>query len=380
MQKTITNAIQIAMQANVPVLAWGPPGVGKTSFIEAVAKSLGVPAEVVIASIHEPSDFGGLPIVSEDKEEKEDNVKKAPPLWAKRLKKEGRGILFLDELSTAPPAVQAACLRVVLDRWVGDMQLPENISIIAAANPPEIAAGGWDLSPPLANRFCHLNWELDAEEWVNGMVSGWPSPKVIHLPKDWQKEIPAAYSLVSSFINSQRTLLLRLPDNDSQQGLSWPSPRSWEMAAKLLAACTALWGDGIKAGGAVREEVTQLMSGCVGDGPALEFVNFMKDLDLPDPEHLLKHPKKLDISVYNRHDRLFAVLSSVTSAVIANNTPNRWHAGWFVLEHVVNQGAEDVAAQSAYALAKNIPDGAHVPKALACFEPILKEAGLWGNA
>ena len=112
------EALGVAVAARVPVLLWGAPGTGKTSAIRAMAEVMGLPCETVIASIREPSDFAGLPIVVGGE------VRFAPPAWARRLAEAGRGLLFLDELSTAPPAVQAALLRVVLERAVGDLTLP----------------------------------------------------------------------------------------------------------------------------------------------------------------------------------------------------------------------------------------------------------------
>ena len=138
--QTATEALGVAVAARVPVLIWGAPGTGKTSAIRAMAEELGLACETVIASIREPSDFAGLPIVDDG------HVTFAPPRWASRLAEQQVGILFLDEISTAPPAVQAALLRVVLERVVGDLELPEGIVVIAAANPPELAADGWDLS------------------------------------------------------------------------------------------------------------------------------------------------------------------------------------------------------------------------------------------
>ena len=109
MANPIRSPVPVALSANVPWLMWGEPGVGKTSAVLDMAAAAGLPCEVVIASIREPSDFAGLPVV-----DGAELVRFAPPRWAERLSAEGRGVLFLDELTTAPPAVQAALLRVVL--------------------------------------------------------------------------------------------------------------------------------------------------------------------------------------------------------------------------------------------------------------------------
>ena len=151
---TAATDLSIAIQARTPVLAWGPPGIGKTATITAIADALSLPLEVVLASIREPADFSGLPVI------REDGVVMEAPAWAKRLHKAGKGILFLDEISTAPPAVQAALLRVVLDRVVGDLELPAGDCCRGGGEPAGTAAGD-GTCPPLANCFCHLSWSLD---------------------------------------------------------------------------------------------------------------------------------------------------------------------------------------------------------------------------
>jgi MoxR-like ATPase len=354
-------ALSTAVQAGVPILAWGPPGVGKTAVITALAESLSLPLEVVLASIREPADFSGLPVI------REDGVKMEPPAWAKRLHQAGKGILFLDEISTAPPAVQAALLRVVLDRVVGDLELPDGISVVAAANPPEQAAGGWDLSPPLANRFCHLTWTLDSGAWVDGMIRGWPSPTVSPLAENWEAGIPAARSLVAAFIRHRPHLLLQLPQSEEQAGKAWPSPRSWDMAARLLAAA-----DAAKAG---EDVAAVLVSGCVGEGPAMEFLSWRRNLDLPDPEEVLAHPDRFRVP--ERGDQAFAVLTAVVAAAVGNLTSARWLAAWQVLARAADQGAKDIAAAAAKALAQARKPGLPLPqKELQGFIPLLKQGGL----
>src|SRR6202163_48638 len=206
-QAAAVEALGVAVAAHVPVLLWGAPGTGKTSTIRAMAEAMGWPCETVIASIREPSDFAGLPVVVGD------GVRFAPPGWARRLAESGRGLLFLDELSTAPPAVQAALLRVVLERVVGDLELPQDVSVVAAANPPEQAADGWDLSAPLANRLCHLAWEIDPRAVADGLAGGWAAPVVPTLPQGWAAELGLALALVAAFLHVRPALACAPPSD-----------------------------------------------------------------------------------------------------------------------------------------------------------------------
>ncbi|MGA5261990.1 VWA-like domain-containing protein [Streptomyces griseoincarnatus] len=100
------EALTLAVSADLPVLLWGEPGIGKTAALTQLAAALDLPLTTVIASVHEPSDFSGLPVVGDDPAEQ--GVPMAPPDWAVRLVRAGRGLLFLDELSTAPPAVSGS--------------------------------------------------------------------------------------------------------------------------------------------------------------------------------------------------------------------------------------------------------------------------------
>src|SRR5579863_1893892 len=92
------QALALATAANLPVLLWGQPGIGKSSTLAQLASGLGLPLETVIASVHEPSDFSGLPVIGSDPATQ--GVAMAPPDWAVRLVRGGVGLLFLDELSS----------------------------------------------------------------------------------------------------------------------------------------------------------------------------------------------------------------------------------------------------------------------------------------
>lgn len=353
------EALGLAVAARIPVLLWGAPGTGKTSAIRAMAKEISWPCETVIAAIREPSDFSGLPVILDG------DVIMAPPRWARRLADAGHGILFLDEISTAPPAVQAALLRVVLERVVGDLPLPEGVVIVAAANPPEQSADGWDLSAPLANRFCHLDWTVEAHAFAQGIAGGWLPPNVPILPGGWESSLPLARGLVSAFTSVRPSLTVDVPSDGAAAGRGWPSPRTWEMVSILWTAAGAA--------GVSDDARSALVRGCLGDGAGIEFLSWTQEMDLPDPETLLAEPMSFEPP--ERGDRVYAVLSSVAAAVAANSTPERWKAGWEVLARAAEK-TPDVAAVAARVLAQCRPAGATAPKILKIFAPILKQAGL----
>jgi len=156
------------------------------------------------------------------------------PDWAQRLSAVQNGILFTDEVNTAPPSVQAALLRVSLDKVAGDCDLGKDTSVVAAANPPEQAADGWDLAPPLANRFCHLPWELPTDVVRDGFTGKWPVQRVVLADTESVTNAETRERVrVAGFLSARPDLTTVIPSTASEQGRAFPTPRSWEMAATL---------------------------------------------------------------------------------------------------------------------------------------------------
>ncbi|UCM89801.1 AAA family ATPase [Streptomyces marincola] len=350
---TQLEALTLAVAADLPVLLWGEPGIGKTAALTQLAAALDLPLTTVIASVHEPSDFAGLPIVGDDPAER--GVPMAPPDWAVRLARAGRGLLFLDELSTAAPAVQAALLRLVLERRVGALRLPPGVRIVAAANPRSSAADGWELSPPLANRFVHLQWTHDHEVVVRGLGGTWPRAT---LPRLDARRLPEAVDFarraVCGLLAARPGLTHRLPTGEANRGGAWPSPRSWEMTLRLIAFATAADSS--------REVLSLLVRGAVGDGPGLELLASLDRLDLPDPEDLLADPA--GASLPERGDLRQAALDAVVAAVRARPDESRWDAAWSLLANAVETGAPDLVVVPATTLATLRREGWEVPAAI----------------
>ncbi|MFB0632511.1 AAA family ATPase [Streptomyces sp. AB3(2024)] len=334
------EALTLAVAADLPVLLWGEPGIGKTAALTQLATALDLPLTTVIASVHEPSDFSGLPVIGDDPAVQ--GVPMAPPDWAVRLVRAGRGLLFLDELSTAPPAVQAALLRLVLERRIGALQLPPGVRIVAAANPRGSAADGWELSPPLANRFVHLQWTHDHEVVVRGLGGTWPRATLPTLDPELLPEAVAfARRAVCGLLTARPELVHLLPRGEARRGGPWPSPRSWDMALCLTAFATAA--------GSSREVLSLLVRGTVGDGPGLELLAWLDRMDLPDPETLLADPAGAGLP--ERGDLRQTVLDAVVAAVRARPERSRWDAAWALLVRALETGAPDLVVVPATALA-----------------------------
>ena len=350
-----TIALGVAIQAGEAVLIWGDPGVGKTSTITAVCKSLTRPLEVVIGSICEPTDIGGLPVRTPR------GVEFVAPGWAVRVKAHPGSVVLFDELTTVPHDVQAAMLSVILERRVGSLHLPENTTFVGAANPP--ASGGTrGLTPALANRFCHLNWPLDAAAWSLGLEHGFPAPSLPELSADWLDTLPLWAGHVAAFIRRRPDLLMAAPTVDRSR--AWPSPRSWTMAARLAATGTHA---------RVGEEVAHLLiSGCVGQGPALEFASWLRTVDLTDPREALDDPFGVDLP--HAADRCHALLDAVTGFVEQSMDEKDWRSAWELHGRVARERGVDVAVVTAMRLAKCQREQWLAPPEVRLFAPVVGRA------
>lgn len=313
--------------AGVPTIYWSSPGQGKTSKIEAAFNKLGYHLETLVLSQCDPADIGGLPYISNGE------TLYAKPDWLQRIESAPKSVLFFDELTTARPSVQAPALTLIQSRKIHSLKLPDSTLIIAASNPPEQAADGSDLEPPMANRFCHLDWKYDLNSWADGLISDFTISSYFDLPEGWRALIQKERIFVASFLKSNPFLANKMPESSESRGGAWPSFRTWTNAATVIAAANS-----------VNEDFTDFLCGCVGSGAGIEYLNWRKNLDLPNPEEVLKKidsflgwapPKRDDISL--------VTVSSVVSAIKNNNTKERWNLGWKVLEKVASCGKPDIS-------------------------------------
>jgi len=255
------------------IFLWGGPGIGKSSVCRQAAQEKGVNFIDIRALLLDPTDLRGVPVpvVIVDGKKIPINVLNLGDFlkmtdlagiteWftsgALPTDPEWRGIIIFDELLLAPPLVTNSILQLVLDRKLGDYPLPDGACIIAASNRETEAIGVYRLSPPLANRFVHIDFEVDLEEWIRWAVANNIAPEII------------------AFLAKYRPELLYKFDRDRK---AFPTPRSYEFCSRIMKNTTS-------------EDLRyELIKGCVGEGVAIELRAYMDTwAKLPDLDKIMK--------------------------------------------------------------------------------------------
>jgi hypothetical protein len=325
-----TKLAYLALQANRVPLVWGGPGIGKTDQAESEvhqrywAGDAEAPFVGVSPALSDPTDATGPLAVVADKA-----VRLLPEVM-RPLFDAGRGTFFIDELTTATAATQAAFLRVVQNRIVGDQKFPDDVRIIMAANPADIAAGGSELVAPMANRVVHL--KADAPEATDWKI--WLASKLI----DSASERRAA-ALIGAFIGSHSSRLYAFPEDEGKRASAWPSPRTWHAAADCYAAAIEAGEEGA---------TLELVAGCVGTDVAQEFAAFVANADLPDARELLTGKVSWSPERH-RVDRASAVLQSIATEAAygpwgtAKERAEVVERAWEIIEGACNVGLTDSA-------------------------------------
>lgn len=276
----IVAALDTLLLIQQPAFLWGAPGVGKSQIVAQVARAHGLQLTDIRAVLLDPVDLRGLPRFTECGQ-----VEWSTPTF---LPREGRGVLFLDELNTAPPLVQAACYQLILDRKLGEYTLPDGWSIIAAGNRDSDRAVTHRMPSALANRLVHLDFEADLEDWLS-----WAEAAGIHAG-------------LRAFLRFRPKLLHSFHADRNEK--AFPSPRSWEFVSRILHA---------KPDARI---LYPLLKGAVGEAAAAECTSFLRMMDeLPDAETVLRDPHS--VSIPDDPAVVFALCEAVARQVCVRTMP-----------------------------------------------------------
>ena len=275
----ITESLEALVSQKVPSFLWGAPGIGKSSIVKSIAKRRGIGFIDLRLALMDPTDLKGIPFY--DKESH--TALWAPPAF---LPTSGEGILFLDELNSAAPAVQSSAYQLILDRRVGEYELPVGWAIVAAGNRDGDRGVTYRMPAPLANRFVHFEMEVNLEDW-----------------REWAYSVSLNPAIIA-YISYKNEHLFTFDAKSSER--SFATPRSWEYVANILKSN-------------MKESLLlETISGAVGREVAVGFLSFLKVIHkLPDIDAILEHGE----GEYSEAvDVLYALSSGLVSKVLQDSS------------------------------------------------------------
>lgn len=248
-------SIKHALKKQRPIFLWGPPGIGKSDIIHQIGDLINAHVIDVRLSLWDPTDIKGIPYF-------DPTVGKM--VWGapaelpddEMSQKYEKIILFLDEMNSAAPAVQAAAYQLILNRKVGTYKLPDNVYIVAAGNREADKGVTYRMPAPLANRFVHLEMTISFDDWFQ-----WAVDNNIH------------QDVVGYLTHAKKDLYDFEPKSASR---SFATPRSWSFVSELIE-------DNID-----EDTTTDLVSGAIGEGLAIKFMAHRRvAASMPNPTDIL---------------------------------------------------------------------------------------------
>lgn len=250
--KSAKTSIAFAIKMKRPTFLWGPPGIGKSDLVQQIGADNNREVIDVRLALWEPTDIKGIPYFDSNA----GTMTWAPPAELP-TDPDSKAILFLDELNSAPPAVQAAAYQLILNRKVGTYVLPKGVDIVAAGNRDGDKGVTYRMPAPLANRFVHLEMKVDFDDW-----------------QDWATLHGINPEVVGYIGYAKQDLYDYDPKSPSK---SFATPRSWSFVSDLVSDTEI-----------DTESLTNLVSGAIGDGLAVKFMAHRKIASkLPKPDDIL---------------------------------------------------------------------------------------------
>jgi MoxR-like ATPase len=184
-----------------------------------------------------------------------------------------RGILALEEFNSAPPSVQAAAYQLVLDRALGEYEVPDGVTIVGMGNRDTDKGVTFKMPTPVMNRFTHIEMRSDFEDWQRWALGAKINAEVV------------------GYLTAFKNKLFEFEPGSAARGFA--TPRSWSFVSSIL-----------NNNDDMPEMVALgLTTGAVGDASGIEFMEFRKIAgDLPEAESILngslqKMAKKVDVAL-----------------------------------------------------------------------------------
>ena len=257
--RELLEELKYLLPLGIPLWIWSPPGCGKTQLVKQAALENGFECPSLPPAVTlDPTDMRGIPFLGETESGTKYTSWAVPKdLWPTDPK--WKGVIFVDELPQAPPLVQSGFMQLTSPpHTLGSYVVPKGAVFVVCGNRKEDRAGTHNVITPLLNRFIHRD-----------LVPSQPCWQV------WARKAGLSATVRMYLAAYPQALSMFDPSSGDR---AFPSPRSWEMAAKVVDVVPD-------------NRRFSTMAGIVGAGQATEFETFVTlRLSLPDRTDIYVNP------------------------------------------------------------------------------------------
>jgi hypothetical protein len=355
-------ALFIAIQCGLTGIAWGPTGVAKTAFFEALSVALACSYyKCFLPSMHMPEDIGGVP----DIDRKTGIVTMRHLDWLYNYQKPN-GMLVIDEATTAPQPMRPPLLSITNERRVGDIKFHPSTIVVLIANPPEMAPNSSPLEPSILNRLYHHDWVSPFDTWYKGMLNGgkFETPTNFPIVGDTSAYLPKWTSLIGRLCYRHPAIreTTVIPEGERAFG----TYRSWFNLAKALAGADKV--------GASGEVFNELACGLVGTNNATQLMRWIAALDLYDANAVIDGTVTVEYG-NDRIDQLIYLPVGIMEALRDNHAEGRLDRAVSVLIDMAENGMIDTIMPVMGEISTTYSDYRMPKKLLTRYGSLVKQIG-----
>jgi len=258
--------IMDALMAQLVPFIGGSPGISKSALIREIADENNLQLIDFRLAQADPVDLNGFPNIEGNKSTF--LPPKIFPIEGDPIPAGKAGwLLFLDEINSAPLAVQTASYKLILDKMIGEHHLHKNVAIVAAGNLSTDKAITNRIGTAMQSRLIHLELEVSHKDWINWAINNGIDHRI------------------TGFLEFRPELLHNFNPNHDDN--TFCCPRTWHFLSKIINS----WET-------IPTNKLPILAGTVGEGAAYEFHTYSQIYErLPTIEKIKENPEAINLDI-----------------------------------------------------------------------------------
>jgi len=287
----LTKVVGAVIEGRRVPMITSKPGVGKSAVFQYLAKLYNLFPIDIRLTTYDTVSLNGFPSVDELANRSTFVPMGIIPIAGRDAIPKGYDgwLVNFDELPDCTPTMQSAAYKIILDRFVGDHKIHDNVLMMACGNGVNHGGAAHRVTAPMKSRLVHFGMASHVVGWIN-----WAIPAGID------------YRIVS-FLRERPELLNNFDPATVSGVITFACERTYEILSDV-AGPIDVWDS----------EVFPILAGAIGDAAATELYNYVNVFaHLPSIDDVIKSPTSADIP--NEPSSKYAMVGKLVGFMDKNN-------------------------------------------------------------